>query len=103
MTRSKTNLSGQGSSKRSPTPRNRATIELTITEESQFTWHATPKGKAAIDIKGNVAASSEELVLETKDQGNMAGKVKSEGADKFSFTMLGAPPGESGLEFERQK
>jgi len=78
-----------------------ATVELTITEDSQFTWRATPAGKPAVEVKGNVAASSDSLVLETKDQGNMAGKVKSGGADKFTFAMQGMPPSDPGLAFER--
>lgn len=69
-----------------------ATVELTITAESTFTWRVTPTGKTAVKLTGNVAASSDELVLETKDQGNMAGKVKSGGADKFTFIMPGMPP-----------
>ncbi|MCI0362074.1 MAG: tetratricopeptide repeat protein [Planctomycetaceae bacterium] len=80
-----------------------ATVELTITEDSQFTWRATPMGKPAVEVKGNVAASSDELVLETKDQGNMAGKVKSGGPDKFTFAMAGMPPSDPGLAFERKK
>jgi tetratricopeptide (TPR) repeat protein len=78
-----------------------ATVELSITDDSQFTWRATPKGKAAVEVKGNVAASADQLVLETKEQGNMAGQVKSEGADKFTFAMAGMPPSEPGLAFER--
>ncbi len=80
-----------------------ATVELTITEDSQFTWRATPMGKPPVEVKGNVATSSEELVLETKDQGNMVGKVKSGGPDKFTFAMLGMPPSDPGLAFERRK
>jgi tetratricopeptide (TPR) repeat protein len=80
-----------------------ATVELTISEDSKFTWRAAPQGKQAIAIKGNVATSSDELVLETKDQGNMAGKVKSGGSDKFTFAMLGMPPSDPGLAFMRQK
>jgi hypothetical protein len=64
---------------------------------------ATRRGAAAAEIKGNVATSSDKLVLESKDRGNMAGKATSDGARKFSFAMLGAPPGEPGVEFERQK
>jgi tetratricopeptide (TPR) repeat protein len=80
-----------------------ATVELTITDDSKFTWRATPTGKPAVEVKGNVAASADQLVLETKDQGNMAGKVKSGGADKFTFAMLGMPPDDPGLAFERTK
>lgn len=80
-----------------------ATIELEITEDSKFSWRATPKGQPAVELTGNVATSSEELVLESKDQGNMAGKVMSGGPDKFTFAMLGTPPGDPGLEFQRKK
>ncbi|HEX5103592.1 MAG TPA: tetratricopeptide repeat protein [Pirellulaceae bacterium] len=78
-----------------------AVIELTIDDQFNFTWKATPKGKPAVEVKGTVNASSDSLALETKDQGNMVGQVKSGGPDKFTFAMQGLPPGDPGLEFAR--
>jgi len=80
-----------------------ATIDLAITEDSQFSWKANQKGKPAVELKGEVQAGSNELVLESKDQGAMAGTVKSLGADKWQFALDGAPPTDPGLTFARVK
>lgn len=79
------------------------TIDLAITEDSQFTWKATPKGQPGVELKGELASSSEELVLETKEQGAMAGSVKSLGPDSWQFVLSGAPPADPGLSFARVK
>ena len=79
------------------------TIELAITEDSQFTWKAAPAGKPALELKGELTSSSDELVLETKDQGAMAGAVKSLGPDSWQFKLSGAPAADPGLSFARVK
>jgi tetratricopeptide (TPR) repeat protein len=76
-------------------------IELTIDDKFNFTWSATPKGQKSVEVKGTVSASADSLVLESKDQGNMAGQVKSGGPDKFTFAMEGMTPGDPGLAFSR--
>jgi tetratricopeptide (TPR) repeat protein len=80
-----------------------ATVELAIDDNSQFTWKVTPTGKPPVEVKGQVATTSDSLVLETKDQGSMAGQVKSAGPDKFSFALAGMPKSDAGLVFERIK
>ncbi|MCE9552725.1 MAG: tetratricopeptide repeat protein [Planctomycetes bacterium] len=79
------------------------TIDLAITEDSQFTWKATPAGKPAMELTGSLSSTSDELVLESKDKGAMAGSVKSLGPDKWQFALSGAPPSDSGLSFTRLK
>ncbi len=79
------------------------TIDLAITEDSQFTWKAASTGKPATTLKGQLESSSDELVLESKDQGSMAGTVKSLGTDKWQFALSGAPPSDPGLSFARVK
>ena len=68
------------------------TIDLAITDDSQFTWKAAPAGKPATTLKGQLESSSDELMLESKDQGSMAGTVKSLGTDKWQFALSGRPP-----------
>jgi tetratricopeptide (TPR) repeat protein len=80
----------------------KSSIELTITEDSQFTWQATTEGEPPVKLDGKLTATSDLLVLETATQGSMVGQVKSDGADKFQFVMTGGPPGDAGLQFERQ-
>ena len=76
-------------------------FDLTIDNKSQFTWKATPKGKAPITLSGAVTASSDMLVLESKDQGSMVGRVTSGGPDKFQFVSTAGPPNDKGLTFQR--
>jgi polyisoprenoid-binding protein YceI len=77
------------------------TIDLAITEGSQFTWKAVQPGKPAVELKGDLTSTSDELVLESKDQGAMSGSVKSLGPDKWQFALAGAPPSDPGLSFVR--
>ena len=78
-----------------------ATIDLSITEDSKFIWKAEQKGSPAIELTGELASTSDELVLESADKGAMAGTVQSLGPDKWRFALAGAPAGEPGLSFER--
>jgi hypothetical protein len=80
-----------------------ATIDLAITEDSQFTWMASQPGKPAVELQGQLQSGGDELVLENKEQGAMAGVVKSLGADKWQFALDGAPPSDPGLNFVRVK
>ncbi len=77
------------------------TIDLAITADSKFTWKAVQSGKAAADLSGQLATTSNELVLDSADQGTMAGSVKSLGPDKWQFALSGAPASDPGLTFER--
>ena len=79
------------------------TIDLAITEDSQFTWKAAQPGKPAIELNGQLESTSDDLVLESKDKGQMAGAVKSLGPDKWHFALSGAPPSDPGLSFARVK
>ena len=80
-----------------------ATIDLAITDDSQFTWKAVQPGKPAIQLKGQLTASGNALALQTTDQGSMAGSVKSLGPDQWQFALDGAPPSDPGLKFARVK
>lgn len=79
------------------------TISLNITEDSQFTWKATPAGKPPVALKGRLQSTSDAISLETADQGAMAGTVQSRGADEWKFLLSGAPPSDPGLTFSRVK
>ena len=81
--------------------RNGDVFELSIDENSQFTWKATPKGKPTVTLTGTMAAAGNAILLESKDQGTMAAQVKSGGADQFQFVAAGSPPDDKGLSFQR--
>lgn len=76
-------------------------IDLTITPDSQFTWKAAQRGKPPVELKGQLASTSDQLVLESADQGAMSGSVKSLGPDKWQFALSGGPPSDPGLSFAR--
>ena len=78
-------------------------IELSITEESQFTWKASVKEQPTIQLDGILAAGSDGISLETKNQGSIGGSVVSKGSDNWVFIMTGAPPSDPGLSFTRIK
>lgn len=77
------------------------TIDLAITEDSEFTWKATQSGKPPVELKGQLTSNGDAISLENKDQGAMAGSVKSLGPDKWQFALSGAPKSDPGLSFER--
>lgn len=81
--------------------RNGDTFELSIDEQGNFTWKATPKGKPPVEITGTVLVTNDLLVLESKDQGSMVGRVASGGADQFRFVSTNGPPQDEGLAFRR--
>lgn len=77
------------------------TIELSITADSRFNWKATPAGKPPVSLAGELAMTGDNLVLESQQQGSMAGSVRSIGPDQWRFTLTGAPPADPGLTFNR--
>ncbi len=79
------------------------TVELTITEDSKFTWKATPSGRPAVELSGTVETARDAIALNAEKAGSMVGKVQSKGADAFDFTLVGAPKEAKPLEFQRQK
>jgi hypothetical protein len=78
-------------------------FDLTIDDQGQFTWKATPKGKEPTTISGPYSVTDSALLMESGDQGTMAGRVTSGGPDQFQFVIAGGPPGDTGLTFKRVK
>ena len=79
------------------------TIVLSITEQSMFTWKATPAGRAAVELAGTLRAAGDAISLETENAGTMVAKVVSKGPDAFEFSLPAAPKDAKPLRFERQK
>jgi tetratricopeptide (TPR) repeat protein len=78
-------------------------VDLVITEDSQFTWKATPAGKPPIEIKGTIETARDAIALTSASAGTMTGAVASKGADAFDFTLAGAPPDAKPIAFTRWK
>jgi hypothetical protein len=79
------------------------TIDLTISDDSQFSWKAVQGGKPPVELKGQLSSTNDEVALESAEHGAMTGSVKSLGPDKWQFALTGAPPSAPGLSFERIK
>ncbi|MFM8705510.1 MAG: tetratricopeptide repeat protein [Planctomycetia bacterium] len=79
------------------------TVELTITEDSKFTWKATPAGRPPVELTGTMETARDAIALNTEKAGSMVGKVQSKGPDAFDFSLAGAPKEAKPLEFQRQK
>ncbi len=78
-------------------------IELSIAEDSQFTWKALAKDQAPVELAGQLAAGSDGISLETTEQGAIGGTVTSKGPDNWTFAISGAPASDPGLDFTRIK
>jgi tetratricopeptide (TPR) repeat protein len=77
-------------------------VDLVITEGSQFTWKATPAGRESVAISGMIETARDAIALVSESAGTMAGKVTSKGADAFEFTLAGAPADAKPIAFQRQ-
>ncbi|MFM7137426.1 MAG: tetratricopeptide repeat protein [Planctomycetota bacterium] len=78
-------------------------VDLVITEDSQFTWKATPAGRDPVAISGMIETARDAIALVSESAGTMSGKVASKGADAFEFTLAGAPADAKPIAFQRQK
>ncbi len=83
--------------------RNGDVFTLSIDENNQFTWTATPKGKPTVTLTGTMAVAGDAILLESKDQGTMAAQVATGGADQFQFVAADSSPDDKGLQFTRTK
>ena len=78
-------------------------VDLVITEDSQFTWKASPAGREPVAISGMIETARDAIALVSESAGTMTGKVASKGADAFEFTLAGAPADARPIAFQRQK
>jgi hypothetical protein len=78
-------------------------IELSISEDSKFTWKADAKNQSPVLLTGQLVVESDGISLETKEQGSIGGAVQSNGPDGWKLIISGAPPSDPGLSFTRVK
>ena len=78
-------------------------VELTVKEDFTFTWKAMPKGQPAVELSGKISTTADAVALESEKAGTMLAKVKSQGADAFEFSLVGAPKDATPLVFQRRK
>jgi tetratricopeptide (TPR) repeat protein len=77
-------------------------VDLVISEDSQFTWKATPDGRQPVAISGMIETARDAIALVSESAGTMTGKVTSKGADAFEFMLAGAPADAKPIVFQRQ-
>jgi len=80
-------------------------FDVTLNADKTFSWKFT-QGQRNDQINGTYSTEGPVLVLATKDQGSMAGKVSmiagEDGtAKEFQFQMVGSNPNDPGLKFVR--
>ena len=78
-------------------------IDLTITEDSTFTWKATEMGKPAVELSGDFGTNGDAVLMETSDKGSLGGTVKSLNSDEWVLNPPGATDDNAGLKFKRVK
>jgi len=79
------------------------TIDLSITEDSTFSWKATESGKPAVELSGDFGTNGSAVLMETTDKGSLGGTVKSVNADEWILNPPGATDDNAGLKFKRVK
>jgi uncharacterized protein (TIGR03066 family) len=79
-----------------------AKFALELAKEGNFTWTFTQKGKPQT-VKGVYALDGNVLAMEPESGGVMLAEVTPPQAGRFSFQLLGAPPGDPGLKFSKSQ
>jgi len=77
-----------------------AEMDLSLDEDGNFTWVADD-GKEKTKVSGKYEVNGQTLVLDGGKNESLVGYLASEGKDRFHFKMLGSPPEDPGLDFER--
>jgi uncharacterized protein (TIGR03066 family) len=88
----KWDASGQGSAK----------FVLELAPDGNFTWTFTEKGKPQA-VKGVYALDQSVLAMQPDSGGTMLAEVTQPQNNRFSFAILGAPPGDPGLKFVKSR
>jgi tetratricopeptide (TPR) repeat protein len=78
------------------------TVELTLAEDGRFTWKLTRRDKSQTFV-GQYELTGTALVLDYSNGGTMVGRLNAEGADRFTFKMVGGPANDPGLAFQQVK
>jgi uncharacterized protein (TIGR03066 family) len=73
---------------------------MDLKKDGTFTWTFTEKGKPQT-VKGVYALDGNVLALEPETGGTMLAEVTQPQSGGFSFQLLGAPPGDPGLQFSK--
>lgn len=76
-------------------------IVLTLNQGQQFTW-TVGQGDSQRVMKGEFSLGGDNLALQPEGNNAMVGTVSKVSAQGFNFRVVGAPPGDQGLDFTRK-
>ena len=82
-------------------PSDQVGFELTIGEDGSYSWVVSPMGGQPTSISGSYGVDGDTLILKNEEQGDLVGQAVSGGPDRFTLRLVGAPPGDPGLTFDR--
>jgi tetratricopeptide (TPR) repeat protein len=74
---------------------------LELTKDGNFSWTYAKSGKSET-VQGVYALDGNVLAMEPQTGGVMLAEVTQPQGGRFGFQLLGAPPGDAGLKFQRQ-
>ena len=79
----------------------KSNFDLTLTDDGKFTWKFSPPKQKVQEFGGTYTTDGPVLILERAEGGALAGVATFDGADRFNFRMVGAPPEDKGLDFSK--
>jgi len=76
------------------------TVELSLAADDRFTWkYVRPEKSKSFDGKYELTGTT--IVLKYNTGGTMVARINVQGADRFSFKMVGGPSDDPGLIFSK--
>jgi hypothetical protein len=79
---------------------NASNIDLQLNDDGKFSWIVGGGGNP-ITLTGEYSLGGDKLALQPDSGGPMVGTVSNVGAEAFTFRIVGATPGDKGIQFGR--
>ncbi len=79
-----------------------ASIDLQLQEDGNFSWVVSQNGQATTTLAGEFSMADNNLMLQPQDGGPLVGVVTLQNDNSFNFKLVGSPPGDKGLDFQKQ-
>jgi tetratricopeptide (TPR) repeat protein len=76
-------------------------FRLVLTNEGTFIWKFSAPNNKTEELRGNYSVDGPVLILERKEGGALAGTAKFTGDSQMNFKLVGAPPEDKGLDFNK--
>ena len=76
-------------------------FRLTLTEDGKFAWKFSSPNQKGEELSGNYTVDGPVLILERKEGGALAGTANFSADEEMNFKLVGAPPEDNGLDFQK--